>query len=99
VNLLKMTRGSLLSELRRTITEAKERGVAVRADGVKVVRGDRTQTIAVEVLPLLPGREGNDQYFLVLFHDGTRAPPRLSPLDLDPGDAVDEARRLRKGSR
>ena len=92
-NLLKMARGSLLTSLQQALTEAKDRGVACHIDGVQVVRGDRTQTIALEVLPLVTGREADHRHFLVLFHDQLRV-PGLPQLALDASDAVGEARRL-----
>jgi two-component system CheB/CheR fusion protein len=95
-NLIKMARGSLLSELRRALAEAKERGVSVQADGVQVIRGGRKETIAVEVLPLLSGRESGDHYYLVLFHGDHEAPARVPPLDLEGGDAAAQVRRLQE---
>ena len=92
-NLLKMAGGSLLANLQQALTEARERGVAVRRDDVQVIRGDRTQTIAVEVLPLVAGRE-DDRHFLVLFHDDAAVPAVLPRLGLDASDPVGEARRL-----
>lgn len=92
-NLLKMARGSLLANLQQGIAQAKDRGAAVRIDGVQVMRGGQTQTIAIEVVPLLAGREGGVPHFLVLFHDDAPA-PGLPPLGLDAGDALREARRL-----
>ena len=93
-NLLKMARGSLLAHLQQGIAQAKDRGAAVRIDGVQVTRGDRTQTLAIEVVPLLAGREGAGQHFLVLFHEEVPAAGRLPPAALDPGAAAGEARRL-----
>src|SRR6266496_4133864 len=95
-NLLKMARGSLLSDLRAAIAEAKERGVAVRANDVQVIRGNQTETIAIEVLPLLAGREAGDRYFLVLFGEDPRVPALLPALDVGSGEEAGEARRLRE---
>jgi two-component system, chemotaxis family, CheB/CheR fusion protein len=91
-NLLKMARGGLHVALRRALADAKDRRVAVRVDGVQVVRGDRTLTIAVEVFPLLMGREANEPYFLVLFHEGARPPASLPAVE----PVVSDARQLRE---
>jgi two-component system CheB/CheR fusion protein len=93
-NLFKMARGNLLAALQRAIAQAKEHGTTVRVEAVQVIQGDRKDTIALEVLPLLAGREASDRYFLVLFHDKARAPGPFPPLDLGSDDPAAEARRL-----
>ncbi|TMA11325.1 MAG: response regulator [Deltaproteobacteria bacterium] len=93
-NLLKMAGGGLLVELQRALSEAKERGVAVRAEAVQIVRGDQNLTIAIEVIPLLADREAGDRYFLVIFHD-PRSPAPRAP-ELPESELAGEARRLRE---
>ena len=94
-NLLKMVHGKLLSELRRAIAAARERGVAVRVNA-EVSRKGRKQTVAVEVVPLLAGRESGDPYFLVLFLGDAQAPAIPRTHDADSGEAVREARVLQE---
>jgi two-component system, chemotaxis family, CheB/CheR fusion protein len=95
LNLLNMVRAApLLSALRGAITLAKERGSSVRTEAVQVSAGDRRHEVAVEVTPLLTGREPGDRYFLVTFHEGARAQGRRHPVS--PGEPVasGEAERL-----
>ena len=93
-NLLKMARGGLLADLQRALSEAKERGVAVRTDAVQIVRGDQNLTIAIEVIPLLADHEAGERYFLVIFHDPRGSAPRAP--ELPESDLAGEARRLRE---
>jgi two-component system CheB/CheR fusion protein len=91
-NLLKMARGGLRSRLQRAISEAKERGVAVRVEAVHVARGDQNLTFAIEVFPLLTDRDASDRYFLVIFHEPGATAPRGH--ELPEGDPADVTRRL-----
>jgi len=93
-SLLKMARGGLLADLRRVLSDAKERGVAVRADAVQVALGGQNLTIGIEVIPLLADRETGNRYFLVIFHDPRGQAPRIP--ELSEGDPAGETRRLRE---
>ncbi len=75
LNLLKMARPELALELRATIYQAAQQGIAVRHPGVPLVHGDACARVMLEVIPFGPPT-GNDRYFLVLFE----SIPSVAPL-------------------
>ena len=78
-NLLKLARGGLVNPLREAITDAKARGVTVRAQGVRITERGHARAIDLEVTPLTsPGAEA-DRYFLVVFEEQRPADANVSP--------------------
>jgi two-component system CheB/CheR fusion protein len=69
LNLLKLARDGLASDLRRVIDKAARKGVRVRQEGLRVRQDGRELACAVEVLPL-QGSPKADPCFLVLFDPG-----------------------------
>ncbi len=78
LNLLKMVREGLMSELRIALHRAKQTDAPVRREGVEVRTNGDIRTVAVDVLPITQvGAGANERHFLVLFDEGARreAPP------------------------
>jgi two-component system CheB/CheR fusion protein len=74
LDLLKMLREGLLSEVRAAISQAKAEGMAVRRGGIPMRDKDGFRQINVEVLPIkVP--PGGVRCYVVLFHDTPLAPP------------------------
>jgi len=68
LNLLRMTRESLVMPLRRLLHEARSRNApAIERDAVIEHRGERRR-IGIEVAPV-PGSSAGEQYFLVIFRE------------------------------
>jgi two-component system, chemotaxis family, CheB/CheR fusion protein len=78
LNLLKMARPELALELRATIYQAAQQGIAVRHPGVPLVNGDACARVMLEVIPFGPP-QGHDRYFLVLFESTPSVAPLLEP--------------------
>jgi two-component system CheB/CheR fusion protein len=84
VNLLKMAREGLLSELRIALGRAKKEAATVRREGVRVLQNGSTRTCNIVVVPVpgLPESEG--RLFAVLFEDvvpsATRDERTLRPV-------------------
>ena len=69
LNLHRVARPQLLVELSPAIQEAREKGLAVRREGLSV---DDRNDVTVEVIPLKT--LGNDRYYQILIEDGSRGP-------------------------
>jgi two-component system, chemotaxis family, CheB/CheR fusion protein len=97
LNLLRMTRGSLMVTLRAVINRAEQEGVAVREEAVRVESDGGAREVNLEVVPVKasPAGEGG---FLVLFEEPTPTalPPgkkgrgkATRPRAAAPGDAAE----------
>jgi two-component system, chemotaxis family, CheB/CheR fusion protein len=72
LNLLKMARSGLLSELRALVDKARKNAGSVSKDGVVVEDGSETEVVRLEVIPFrTPARD--QRHFLILF-EGKEAP-------------------------
>lgn len=98
--LLKMIRPSLLIDLRVTIEEAQQLGIAIRRSGIQIqdLSGFAEATLIIEVIPFHTSA-ALERYYLVLFdRELTEAPP-ATVESLDPGTGEEgdpEIRRLRQ---
>lgn len=91
LNLLKMARPGLLSELRTLIESVRRTGVSASKEGIAVEDGDNPVTVKMEVVPFsTPARD--ERYFLVLFEEldrEARVPePKILPKR-SPKEALD----------
>ncbi|HYE98992.1 MAG TPA: chemotaxis protein CheB [Planctomycetota bacterium] len=78
LNLLKMVREGLLSEVRAAFQKARRDGSPARSGPVQLVHEGRTWSLRVEVFPVEVG-EQRDRRYLVLFDEiSTPAPPPKS---------------------
>jgi two-component system, chemotaxis family, CheB/CheR fusion protein len=71
LNLLRVAHHSLLLSLRKAIDAAKERNEPVQESGVRFERKGEAREITLRVLPF---REANALFYLVLFEDAAAAP-------------------------
>jgi len=55
LNLLKMAKEGIMMELRSAVQKAKEEGVTVRREGIRILSNNRYVTLDMEVLPLKMG--------------------------------------------
>jgi two-component system, chemotaxis family, CheB/CheR fusion protein len=81
LNLHRVARPRLLVELAPAIQEAREKGSAVRREGLSV---DDRVDVTVEVIPLTAS--GNDRYYQILIEDGSRgrrAQQTIAPVVLE----------------
>jgi two-component system CheB/CheR fusion protein len=74
LDILKMIREGLRSELRAAIDKAKQTDAPARAEGLRVREGDRLRGVSLEVIPLCQGREGGtspaaERCFLIVFEE------------------------------
>lgn len=69
LNVLKMAREGLLSDLRSAMAQAARRQMIVRRDGVMIKSGNTSKVINLEVVPLNIGNT-KEQYYMIVFHDG-----------------------------
>jgi two-component system, chemotaxis family, CheB/CheR fusion protein len=77
LNILKMARQGLLSELRLAIVEARKTGTAVRRRGVRLEDGGSPREVNIEVIPF--DVSTRERYFAVLFEEApAEAPPAKS---------------------
>ena len=90
LDLLKMVREGLLSEVRAAVTQAKLENVAVRKGGVRIKDRDHFRTVDVEVIPIRVPPSGV-RCFLVLFHEAPPAPPGAAERAAQPGDGAQQA--------
>ena len=70
LNLLKLAREGLLSNLRLTIKSAKETNAPARKEGAIVKHDGRARSVTIEVIPL-GGSAPASRYFLVLFEESS----------------------------
>jgi two-component system CheB/CheR fusion protein len=75
VNLLKMVRGGLLSELRVALGRAKEEMTTVRRERVPLELEGATTRCNIAVIPIAGAPEAKDRLFAVLFEPTTPASP------------------------
>jgi len=89
VNLLKMVRGGLLSELRVAFGRAKEERTPVRRDRVRLEVNGVTTRCNIVVLPLAANGEGTgkDTLFAILFEPVMPEPPVVEPKSARAGSA------------
>lgn len=93
INLLKMVRGGLLSELRVAFGRAKEERVPVRRERVRLEVNGVTTRCNIVVLPIAGSAEAKHGLFAVLFE-----PAMPDPLIAEPkGSARRDARRRTQG--
>jgi two-component system CheB/CheR fusion protein len=81
LDLLRMLRPGLLSDVRSAINQAKGENMPVVREGLQITEGDRTWPVVIEVIPFKVPASGS-RFFLVLFQDtGSRAavPPPARP--------------------
>lgn len=78
LDLFRMLREGLLAEVRSALNQAKAENTAVLREGVRLVEGDRTRLVKIEILPFKISA-AVVRFFLVLFQDaesGEAPPPR-----------------------
>jgi two-component system CheB/CheR fusion protein len=75
LNLLRMAREGLVSELRSAFQRARREGVAVRRDRVRVKMDDHISEVSIEVVPFT-SRQSRGRLYLVLFDATEGAPAR-----------------------
>jgi two-component system CheB/CheR fusion protein len=80
LDLFRMLRDGLLAEVRATINQAKIENAAVVRENVRLIEGEHTRLIKVEVLPFKVSPAGV-RFFLVLFQD---QPHGAAPLPAPP---------------
>ena len=76
LNLFKMVRQGLLTELRATVYQAQRQKILVKKQGLRIEEGDLSRIINLEVIPFKPSTD-EEFYFLVLFEE---APPTVNNL-------------------
>jgi two-component system CheB/CheR fusion protein len=74
VNLLKMVRGELLSELRGALGRAKETGTLVRRERVRLAMNGGTTRCNIVALPIAGTAEAKDRLFAILFEPAAPDP-------------------------
>lgn len=67
LNILRMVREGLISELRSAVTQALRQDTPVRRKNVVIKNGKVSQTIDLEVAPLHMGNM-KERYFMIVFH-------------------------------
>jgi two-component system CheB/CheR fusion protein len=77
LNLIKMAREGLASELQNAIHEAREKNIRVHRSDVTVMHGLVAQRIEIDVTPIEPARS-KERFYLVLFS------PALLPQPAEP---------------
>ena len=68
LNILRMVREGLISELRSAVTQAARQGTPVRRRNVVIRNGKVSQTVELEVAPLQMGNM-KERYFMIVFHE------------------------------
>ena len=66
--LLRMLREELVLELRGAINKVRKTGSKIRKEAVRIKQDGDFRLVNIEVRPL-PGRKGDERYFLILFED------------------------------
>jgi two-component system CheB/CheR fusion protein len=82
LDLFRMLRDGLLSEVRAAINQAKIENAAVIRENVRLLEGEHTRLIKVEILPFKISPAGV-RFFLILFQDQPHGPlpsPAVAPL-------------------
>ena len=79
LNLLKMVKPGLHSELRLAFQKVKRQGTA-RKEGILVEQDGGLKTITFEIIPM-KNVTGRDRYFMVVFEDAVRTPVSLLKQD------------------
>ncbi len=67
LNLFKMARLELISELRMAIQAAKKKGSPIRKKGIALVDGERKKFVTLSIFPFAQKEKPQKQEFLVLF--------------------------------
>ncbi|MDB6074884.1 MAG: Protein-glutamate methylesterase, partial [Verrucomicrobiaceae bacterium] len=78
---LKMSRQGLVQPLQAALEQARTSNAPVRTDNVQIHGQDEPLTFSLEVIPL---RNTNEPYFLVLFDQGQLRPPERLGRDFSP---------------
>ncbi len=92
LNLLKMAREGLLAGLQTAFNSARKKGVAARADGIRIDFDGQEKIVNLHVVPVkAPGQK--DRTYLVVFNDVTR-PEQVLPAmgKVRPGKGAAERR-------
>lgn len=86
-SMLRMARHGLAAHLHEAIEAAKAQSVAIQRRGLRMVDGEQSRKLDLEVVPLSEV-EGDEPYFLVVFQEqpvhesgSTRPAPRVPPDD------------------
>lgn len=80
LNILRMVREGLISELRSAVTQAARQGTPVRRKNVVIKNGKISQTVELEVAPLHM-RSIKERYYMIVFHEGAKEGGREHKLN------------------
>jgi two-component system CheB/CheR fusion protein len=72
LNLMKMARDWIVSDIRLAVQQARKQGGPVRKKGIATQVGDRQMEVSVEIVPIRTP-QSKDGFFLVLFEEETEA--------------------------
>ena len=84
LNLLKMAREGLLSEMRTALQKARKENVPVRTQPVQVADHDKAWSVRIEAIPLTSA-DRHDRQFLVLFDENVSVPAAESAAGREKG--------------
>ncbi|MEH2121123.1 CheR family methyltransferase [Nostoc sp.] len=98
LNLFKMVRSGLLTELRATIYQARRQEIIVRRERLQIQESELSKIVNLEVIPFKPGTE-EEFYFLILFEEVSPTVNNLSssnPESQEQGDLEHEIVQLKQ---
>ena len=79
LNLFKMVREGLSTDLRQAVQQAARRAAPVRMEGLQVRGNGGIREIGLEVIPIGPAEAAQRRHYLILFSEGRRRPAETVP--------------------
>ncbi len=82
-NLLKMAKEELRLDLRTSIHQAKRQRVAVKKEGIKIIRNELVRLVNIEIIPFQMPNQQTEDLLLVLFMESSPAVTSVQALNSD----------------